>query len=48
MRQFLFACLVVVLVAGAIQSIKASMPATLADSRAGLPVASIGDVFSRF
>jgi hypothetical protein len=48
MRRFLFACLVVVLAAGAIQSIRTPILVSLAGSRVGLPIASIGDIFRHF
>ncbi|WP_280289352.1 hypothetical protein [Pseudomonas sp. BN417] len=48
MRQFLFACLVVILAAGAIHSISTPILIVIAGPRSGLPIASIGDVFRHF
>lgn len=48
MRRFLFACLVVILAAGAIYSIKTPILISLTGPRSGLPIASIGDAFRHF
>lgn len=48
MRRFLLSCLVVLLVAAAVHSIKAPILVTLAGPRMALPIASIGDLFRHF
>ncbi len=48
MRRFLFACLVVVLAAGAIQSINPPILLAVAGPRTALPIASIGEIFRHF
>ncbi|WP_280366328.1 MULTISPECIES: hypothetical protein [unclassified Pseudomonas] len=48
MRRFLLSCLLVLLAAAAIHSIKAPILVTLAGPPTALPIASIGDVFRHF
>lgn len=48
MRRFMLACLVVILVAAVIQSIKTPILVSLVGPRSGLLIASIGDIFRHF